>query len=858
MRRILPVLLVLPTAWLLAGCEPDGNLDVFSFSKPAEGQLSLAGPVATNIVFPTGVSRASLQVTLDGEDVTDHFTKSTAHLPVPAGEHELIATLQVGSQLLTATRHFETILVTEAGACDGLTEQACFDLNARIGAECEIFNRVECALPYPSSQFLTPASTPTGVRIDVPQSAMPVVFGPIQPPTSLLDGLDGFSPTVQIAMHFPQGVDVAASGLSRLLPPCLGLAGEDPECIAAAGPPWDGVRTHDARSLDPDHPTVLMHWNGERILHWTENDVAPQESGRQAFILRPGESLIPGERYIVAVRKLVSPDGPAVTAEPAFAALRDERPTDIPQLAERRQSMKRVFKRLAENGVARDDLILAFEFTVQSDQTLTQQMLAMRDQGLQWLADQTDPNFVVDEVIDEGDCSDPEVDVWKVVRGRYTVPLFLEFPPTVSTVGEHTVDSDDVPVQNGVWEDAPYHVSLPCQLHPDLGDPDADVHTLLLGHGIFGTGESMVRGIPPAAAQVMDFWRDPPAPYAPRDTRDWNYVAGATDWSGWSSSDFVWVGGAIIGLFSSSLHQFPAFPDRHRQGQLNTLILSRMLNEGHFNAHPEFQDALGNGLLPVPKDDPDSGHYYYGISMGGVQGLFHAAISTDIEKFGIDVGSMNFSFLLPRSTQFNTVNPNDIDFRSLLENVGIRDDLDVLIGVGFLHELWVSADPAGYMTHTVGDDLLPGNTFPKKLYLSPAWLDYQVSNHGTEITVRTLGLTSGPGSVQKGLVGIPDEPPGTSLDSALVNWDTGLHDILDPTTLDQYPPLAPDVVQDPNGDPHGARPFIGATIQTLMEFLQPGGRIENFCDDDGICDASQDWECSAGVSDTGVVSVGCP
>ncbi len=850
MRRTCTLFFAVSAAAFLSGCEPDGDLSVFSFSKPEEGQLSLAGDVATHVVFPAGVDRSSLRVTLDGEDVTELYETSVADVTVGPGEHQLVATLQVGDQLLTATRNFEAILVTKPGACDGLTDAECYALNAQIGAECDLFNTAECLLPYPSAKFLEPGPTPTGLTAAIPQIGIPRVNGPIQVPASLADGIDGFSPTVQMLMHFPQGVDVVASGLSRLLPPCLGLVGEDPECVAATGPPWDGsVRTHDARSLDADHPTVLMTWNGERVLHWTENDIAPQESGRQAFLLHPAESLEPGGRYIVAVRNLISPDGPAVEAEPVFAAVRDGRPTDIPQLLERQQKNEHMFKKLEQAGVAREDLILAFEFTVQSSEGLTRQMLSMRDQGMQWLADQTQQNFTVtdDGRADENDCSNPEENIWRVVEGQFSAPLFLEFPPNQTTVGEHTVDADDLPVQNGTWDEAPFHVSLPCLLHPEYGDPAAAVHTILLGHGIFGRGEGMVRGVAPGAADLMDFWRDPPAPLVARDTREWNYVAGATDWSGWSSPDFVWVGGAIIGLFTSNLHQFPAFPDRHRQGQLNTLILSRMMNEGLFNQDPAFQDSEGNGLLPVPKDDPDSGHYYYGISMGGVQGLFHAAISQDIEKFGIDVGSMNFSFLLPRSTQFNTVNPNDIDFRTLLGNVGLSDDLDVAIGVALLHELWVSADPAGYMTRTVGSDLLPGNNFPKKIYMSPAWLDYQVSNHGTEITSRTLGLSSGPGSVQKGLVGIPDVPDdGQGLDSALVMWDTGLHDILDPNTLDEYPPLAPQVVQDPNGDPHGARPFIPATLQTLMTFLQPGGQIENFCDDDGICDASQAWECGGG------------
>jgi len=694
---------------------------------------------------------------------------------------------------------------------------------------------------------------------------MPRVIGPVQVPASMInDAVDGFSPTVQILTHFPQGVDVVASNLSRLRPPCRTPAppDQDPECIPSTGAPFVGVRSHDDRSVsDPDHGTVIIGPDGKRVLHWVENDVAPQSGGRQAFILRPAQSLVPGGRYTVAIRHLIDPAGNPVEAEPAFAAVRDGRPTDIPQLFARRGDMKSIFKRLGKAGVDRSDLILAFDFIVQSDHSLTHQMLTMRDKGLQWLDEQTEQTFLALPVpVEENDCSVPGTRIWKVIRGVFTVPLFLEGPPVLSSVGEHTVDANDEPVQNGVWREAPFHISLPCLLHPVYGDPTVPVHTLLLGHGIFGKGEDLVRGIPPAAAALMDFWRNPPpgSGLTPRPTREWNYVAGATDWSGWSRDDLAWVGLNIIGLFSSKLHQFAAFPDRHRQGQLNTLILSRMLKRGLFNSDPAFQDAQGHGLLPVPEDDPDSGHYYYGISMGGVMGLFHSAISTDIEKFGIDVGSMNFSFLLPRSTQFNR--PGDpFSFRARLAAIGISDPLDVAVGLALLHEIWVSADPAGYMTHVTDEyNLLPGNDFPKKLYLSPAWLDYQVSNHGTEMTTRTLGISSGPGSLQKGLVGIADEPPGTALDSALVLWDTGLHDVLDPATVDEIPPLAPEVVHVPTGDPHGARPFIPATIQTLMTFLQPGGQIQDFCDDDGICDASQAWECEGGFDGGGNVVAGCP
>jgi hypothetical protein len=106
--------------------------------------------------------------------------------------------------------------------------------------------------------------------------------------------------------------------------------------------------------------------------------------------MRPGKSLTPAHRYIVAVRNLVDRVGYPVLAEPAFAALRDDQPSDIPAINARRPAMEDVFSRLVALGVAREELVLAFDFVVQSDQGLTGQMLSMRDQAFAWLAAETE------------------------------------------------------------------------------------------------------------------------------------------------------------------------------------------------------------------------------------------------------------------------------------------------------------------------------------------------------------------------------------------------------------------------------------------------------------------------------------
>ncbi|MBW2315613.1 MAG: hypothetical protein JRH10_15660 [Deltaproteobacteria bacterium] len=155
---------------------PQTPADTFRFALPAEGQLSLAGGVEVRIKVPQAFSKKGAElvsVTLDGEDVTGLFDKFQGQVPTPPGEHELVATLDINGLAAETTRHFETILVTADGECGALTDAQCYALNAHVAEVCEIFNNVECLLPYPSSQLLQPAATPTGVRPNPRRSGCP-------------------------------------------------------------------------------------------------------------------------------------------------------------------------------------------------------------------------------------------------------------------------------------------------------------------------------------------------------------------------------------------------------------------------------------------------------------------------------------------------------------------------------------------------------------------------------------------------------------------------------------------------------------------------------------------------------------
>jgi hypothetical protein len=261
----------------------------------------------------------------------------------------------------------------------------------------------------------------------------------------------------------------------------------------------------------------------------------------------------------------------------------------------------------------------------------------------------------------------------------------------------------------------------------------------------------------------------------------------------------------------------------------NTLVLTRLMKAGIFNRHPSFQFDGGGGVFAEPADEM----YYYGISLGGQMGTFLSALTPDIGKFGLDLPTINYSCHLQRSLQWETGNPSTED---LFTSIGLTDPMETILAVGLLHELWVGAEPAGYARH-ITTDPLAGSGAAKQILMTPAWLDKTVSNHCTEISARTLGLKSHEGSLQQGLAEIPDSLGPQ--DSALVMYDTGAFDLFNPLHDPFIPPLA-NLIASPECDPHGDRQGIEAGILQLVEYMQPGGQIVNFCT--GVCDAGNALE----------------
>ena len=773
----------------LLGLQCDPGERVLEIHAPADG-LVTSGDVFVEVDVPPGTRPGSLQILIDGNPVApDQLDSERASVTVRGlaeGAHTVEARATTGIGAWTGSHGFDVV-------------------NFQTPDQCELLNRVSCVLPYPSSRFLEPADTVTGFRVKYGPATLPVFTRfvlpagtrPIDPAPFLQN--DGFSPTTHVLMHFPGGVDLVASDAPRI----------DPT-----------TRTYGALGLDADSPTLLIDWDtGEAINHWLENDVRPNaDPARVLTFLRPGESLLPGHRYIVAVRGLLDPAGQPVQPEIAFETVRDGRPTDIPELEATRNRVGDTIERLKQlrPDLVIGDLQLAFDFTVMSDHNLTHEMVSMRDQALAWVDDQIaagQQTFTVDSVNDVNPgCQDPNLAIWREIRGTFQVPLFLDRDPFVerNQIGNLMRDAAGEPVWNTLTN-APYGLAIPCTA---LQGP---LPKAILGHGLFGDGPGLVSGI----ANSPDF-------------AGFDRVAAATNWSGLSREEVLPdLLQSFIFKVNGNPDLFEALPDRLRQGMTHALVLTRMLDRGAFNLAPETRTPSG-----APTIDPAADTTYIGISLGGIMGTFLASVTADITRFNVDVPGVNFPLLLFRSTQFTTFE----DFQLSLN----ADSMDQQIAVELTGSLWARGEPAGYVGHITGNTLppLPGAP-PKQMLVTASLYDQQVSNLGSQLLARSLRVPMLEGSVMSGLPGIPDSAGPQA--SGYIVYDTGVFDVGNPAHLPFIPPIGNEQGLQNLCDPHTHRTDIPASVAQLLRFWKDGV-IENFCTDDGLCNASEPFEISGGAA----------
>ena len=144
---------------------------------------------------------------------------------------------------------------------------------------------------------------------------------------------------------------------------------------------------------------------GDRVAHFAEVDVpAADTPDHQALYLRPVQRLTGGHRYAVALlTTLKARDGSDLPVPPGMQALLDGTTTSHPLLEAMRARFPDVLAALAAAGVGKDQILVAWDFTVASDELVRRDATTARDRAVAAL-DTNAQTFTIntDAPIDDG------------------------------------------------------------------------------------------------------------------------------------------------------------------------------------------------------------------------------------------------------------------------------------------------------------------------------------------------------------------------------------------------------------------------------------------------------------------------
>ena len=619
-----------------------------------------------------------------------------------------------------------------------------------------------CLLPFPNDAALTraDASSATGRRVALPAAAMPANKAGKRIVPTEWNRNDGFSPGQPILARVPGLDSQKAFARSKIVPV-----------------------TDLAQYARKDQPVLLLDAKThKRQLIYAELDAnAPK---RPLLIIHPGRNLVEGRRYVVVLRGLRTASGRLIAAPRTFAAIRDGRRKDPRTTAALAVARKA--------GVKPRSVYLAWDFTVISTRSLTGRAVHIRDDAFAQLGDRTPgdgvvdgsaPRFMVTEVKDYA--VEDNAQIARQVSGTVDVPCYLDQPgcPPGARFRYASKAPDALPAPDPANR---VQAAWVCNI-PRVATPDAPARLSLYGHGLLGKATEIEAG------NVRDM------------SQEHDMVFCATPWAGMAAEDIP-NAIKILGEFSS----FPSLVDRLQQGFVNAMYLGRaMIAPGGLASDPAFQV----GGRPVI----DTANLYYdGNSQGGILGGALAALEPDIRRVVLGVPGMNFSSLLPRSTDFDT-------YRAVLDPAYPDRSVQPVI-LALVQMLWDRGENDGYANHITANPL-PG-TPVKTVLLHPAFGDHQVSTYTANVLARTIGarvrqpaLAPGRSPDVDPLFGIPALPAlPVNGGSAIVYWDSG--NPAQPTTN-----TPPRTGKDPHEDPR-ATP---AAREQKSAFLTPAGTIIDPC-----------------------------
>jgi hypothetical protein len=653
------------------------------------------------------------------------------------------------------------------------------------GADCQPYAAAPCLFPFPDDRLTVPdRKAVTGLRVQLPQAAMPSNTGGVQMKVSPYDAADGFSPGSTIVLRVP-GLDNAAA-------------------MSKTGAV--GLQNMGATFAKQAPIVVIDQATGRRQLIWAELDANATSPATTDLLIHPGKDFIEGHTYIVALRNLRTASGTVIPSPKWFARVRSGRGLG-PQLRRQRTRYAAIFASLRKAKIkVNNSLYEAWNFTVASQQSETGRMLAIRNNAFAQLGDKNlsdlkvqgrAPAFTITSSTPLTSSSGVPVtaadgDTFTVVQGTYQVPCYLKVCGASAAAGFHYGPGGGLYRTPTQIKGNVATTNLEC-LVPSAATALTPARISVYGHGLLGS-----------ASEVTDGWMQALA-------SQYDMVFCSTDFWGLAQGDTANDATAL-----ANLNLIEPLMDRLQQGALNSLFLGRlMLNPKGLASSPAFQQ----GGAPVIETD---NLYYDGNSQGGIMGGMLTALAPDWNRAVLGVTGIDYgNLLVQRSTDF-------APFGTIVYAAYPDQSLHPLI-LDLMQQVWDRADPEGYAqqmtTHPLPDT--PSHT----VLMQIAYGDFQVSMYSAAVEARTVGASAyqpalDPGRTQDanlfyGLPTIKRYPFGGS---AIEIWDSGPGRV-QPPPLSNLAPVAASNNIDPHED---VRNTPAAQLQ-MSDFWQPNGAVVNVC-----------------------------
>lgn len=646
------------------------------------------------------------------------------------------------------------------------------DSNAEV---CELLDTASCLLPFPSNFFTIESdTTDNGLLINFSSEAMPVNASGTVLDRTQWNRNDGFSPGTVMITQVP-ALDMEVTGAPRL------------------------IDLSDSRQ--EDSPIVVINAaTGERQLIWSEIDSNAVEETEMSLLIRVAKNLQDGQRYIVALRNMKNTAGEIIPPTELFRAYRDNITTDSDAAEARRPAMEALFSTLEGANIGREDLYLAWDFTVSSTRSLSERILHMRDEAFAALAAGS-PEYTIDSV---EDLSMTDENWGRRIEGTITIPNFMDSED--ASAGSslfYADDGDSLPdrmngdnttVQPFICNISNQSLDLAAMPAPSGGA----TRVYLYGHGLLGTRFQSTNGAHQGTL-----------------SNRFNLMNCAMDFIGMAESD---VGNAISILQDAS--SFSTLPDRTQQGFIGWMYLAELLRHADgFSTHEAFQ-VDGRSVYDGTQV------YYYGNSEGGILGGALLATAPNIENGVLGVPGMNYSLLLRRSVDF--------DLYANFLRPSYPNVLDQTMLLSLFQMLWDRGENNGYANHLVSDPL--PNTPAKNVLLQVAFGDHQVTHTAAEIMARTMGIPlHQPALVEGRHHDINPHVEQTTIStyphmgSALIYYDggPGPNDRWDDTGT-HVPPIV-NIPPRTGNDPHERPRRDPFAMEQISAFMSPSSTVINAC-----------------------------